>query len=97
MTRTCLGFAITTFLTCGAITAATEACVAGRFDDDHVLHRKLLCESLEKRPAHVDAPQSPRLSQQGGGGEHGRRRTIFETEDGRMIVGHAVIHDRRRG
>src|SRR5271168_2183975 len=25
MTRTCLGFAITTFLTCGAITAATEA------------------------------------------------------------------------
>src|ERR1700760_4757035 len=25
MTRTCVGFAITTFLTCGAITAATEA------------------------------------------------------------------------
>jgi hypothetical protein len=32
-------------------------CVAGRFDDDHVLLRKLLCESLEKMTAHVDAPQ----------------------------------------
>ena len=32
--------------------------VSGRFDDDHILLRKLLCESLEKRPAHVNAPQS---------------------------------------
>ena len=31
--------------------------VAGRFDDDHVLLRELLCESLEKMAAHVDAPQ----------------------------------------
>ena len=31
--------------------------VAGRFDNDHVLLRKLLCESLEKMAAHVDAPQ----------------------------------------
>ena len=35
-----------------------RSCVTGRFDDDHVLLRKLLCESLEKRPAHVDTPQS---------------------------------------
>ena len=35
-----------------------RGCVTGRFDDDHVLLRKLLCESLEKRPAHVDTPQS---------------------------------------
>jgi hypothetical protein len=34
-----------------------DVCVAGRFDHDHVLLRKLLCESLEKRPAHVDTPQ----------------------------------------
>jgi hypothetical protein len=31
--------------------------VAGRLDDDHVLLRELLCESLEKMTAHVDAPQ----------------------------------------
>ena len=36
--------------------------VAGRFDDDHVLVRKLLCESLEKRTAHVNAPQSFELA-----------------------------------
>src|SRR4029077_587771 len=30
---------------------------AGRFDHDHVLLRKLLCESLEKMAAHVDTPQ----------------------------------------
>ena len=34
-----------------------RGCVAGRFDHNHVLLRKLLCESLEKRPAHVDTPQ----------------------------------------
>ena len=36
--------------------------VSGRFDDDHVLLRKLLCKSLEKRPAHVNAPQSFELA-----------------------------------
>ena len=36
--------------------------VAGRFDNDYVILRKLLCESLEKRPAHVDAPQSFELA-----------------------------------
>jgi hypothetical protein len=30
-----------------------RGCVAGRFDHDHVLLRKLLCESLETRPAHA--------------------------------------------
>jgi hypothetical protein len=30
--------------------------VSGRLDDDHVLLRKLLCESFEKMAAHVDAP-----------------------------------------
>src|SRR4029077_11250076 len=39
-----------------------RGCVTGRFDDDHVLLRKLLCESLEKRPAHVDTPQSFELA-----------------------------------
>ena len=39
-----------------------RSCVTGRFDDDHVLLRKLLCESLEKRPAHVDTPQSFELA-----------------------------------
>src|SRR3984885_8337269 len=39
-----------------------RGCVAGRFDDDHVLLRKLLCESLEKGPAHVNAPQSFELA-----------------------------------
>src|SRR6516165_11368559 len=36
--------------------------VSGRFDNDYVILRKLLCESLEKRPAHVDAPQSFELA-----------------------------------
>ena len=60
--RTCLGFAITTFLTCGAITAAYRGCVASRFDDDHVLLGEFLCESLEKMTAHVDAPHSFELA-----------------------------------
>src|ERR1700719_3138761 len=34
-----------------------RGCVAGRFDHDHILLRKLLCESLEKMAAHVDTPQ----------------------------------------
>ena len=39
-----------------------RGCVAGRFDD-HVLLRKLLCESLEKMAAaHGDAPQSFELA-----------------------------------
>ena len=36
--------------------------VAGRFDNDYVILRKLLRESLEKRPPHVDAPQSFELA-----------------------------------
>ena len=36
--------------------------VAGRFDNNSIILRKLLCESLEKRPAHVDAPQSFELT-----------------------------------
>ena len=31
--------------------------VAGRFDNNYIILRQLLCESLEKGPAHVDAPQ----------------------------------------
>ena len=44
------------------VTAADRRRVSGRFDDDHVLLRKLLGESLEKRPAHVNAPQSFELA-----------------------------------
>src|ERR1700733_14709266 len=36
--------------------------VAGRFDNDYVILRKLLRKSLEKRAAHVDAPQSFELA-----------------------------------
>ena len=64
MTRTCLGFAITTFLTCGAITAATGGRVAGRFDNNYIILRKLLCESLGEgrrmstRPSCLSLPSS---------------------------------------
>src|SRR6516162_5407174 len=37
-----------------------RGCVASRLDDDHVLLGELLCESLEKMTAHVDAPQKGR-------------------------------------
>ena len=53
-----MGFAITTWRDHGS----DWGCVAGRFDDDQVLLRKLLCESLEKVAAHVDAPQSFELA-----------------------------------
>src|ERR1700735_4222789 len=36
--------------------------VAGRFDYNYIILRKLLCESLEKGPAHVNAPQSFELA-----------------------------------
>ena len=36
--------------------------VAGRFDNNYIILRQLLCESLEKGPAHVDAPQSFELA-----------------------------------
>ena len=43
-------------MTRGAITAATPRTrVSGRFDNDYVILRKLLCEGLKKGPAHVDA------------------------------------------
>jgi hypothetical protein len=43
-------------LTCG-IHRRDCGPAAGRFDDNHVLLGELLRESLEKRAAHVDAPQ----------------------------------------
>src|ERR1700734_2782737 len=36
--------------------------VPGRFDYNYIILRKLLCESLEKGPAHVNAPQSFELA-----------------------------------
>jgi hypothetical protein len=52
-----LGFAITTCLTCGAITAATVDALSVA-SSTTILLGELLCESLEKMTAHVDAPQA---------------------------------------
>jgi hypothetical protein len=53
----------------------------GRFDDDHVLLRKLLCESLEKRAAHVDTSQPFELAvipgDRLGEGAVDRRMTVW--------------------
>ena len=47
--------------------------------------------------AGADALLPPRLPEESVRREDRRRRSVFETEDGRMIVGHAFIRDRRRG
>src|ERR1700733_143021 len=62
MTRTCLGFALTTFLTCGAITAATEAALPVASTTTTSSFESFFAKSLEKRPAHVNAPQSLELA-----------------------------------
>lgn len=51
-----LGFAITTCLTCGAITAATVDALSVA-SSTTILLGELLCESLEKMTAHIDAPR----------------------------------------
>jgi hypothetical protein len=52
-----LGFAITTCLRCGAITAATVDALSVA-SSTTILLGELLCESLEKMTPHVDAPQA---------------------------------------
>jgi len=62
MMRTCFGFATTTRFTWRRDHRGDRGCVAGRFDDNDILLGELLCESLEKMAAHVDAPQSFELA-----------------------------------
>ena len=63
MTRTCFGLAITTCLTCGAITAATDAAFPVVLRQQlHHPSTASLRKPREKGPAHVDAPQSFELA-----------------------------------